>query len=147
MATKSVQTIATMDIKTLILTQPKRQFLASGGTNEQFVKEAGFALQIIRNKPRLAEMDRQSIVDSIVNVALTGLTLNPELRLGYLIPRKGKLYFSSSYMGKREILLRSGMVKNIWVNLVFESDSFSSSRFRQYPMGIFYRLLRPRYGI
>lgn len=122
--TKAVQTIATMDMKTLILTQPKKQFIASGGTDEQFVKEAGFALQMIRNNDYLGTMDRQSIIDSVVNVALTGLTLNPELRLGYLIPRKGKMYFQSSYMGKREILLRSGMVKNIWVNLVYENDFF-----------------------
>jgi len=121
---KAVQTIASMDMKTLILTQPKKQFLASGGTDEQFVKEAGFALQMIRNNEYLGTMDRQSIIDSVVNVALTGLTLNPELRLGYLIPRKGKMYFQSSYMGKREILLRSGMVKNIWVNLVYKNDVF-----------------------
>ena len=122
--TKAVQTIGTMDMKTLILTQPKKQFIASGGTDEQFVKEAGFALQMIRNNDFLAKMDRQSIIDSIVNVALTGLTLNPELKLGYLIPRKGKCYFQSSYMGKREILFRAGMVKNIWVNLVHEKDGF-----------------------
>ncbi len=122
--TKAVQTIATMDMKTLILTQPKRQFIASGGTEQQFIKEAGFALQMMRAKEYLSTMDRQSIVDAVVNVALTGLTLNPELRLGYLVPRKGRLYFQSSYMGKREIVLRAGMVKNIWVNLVHEKDDF-----------------------
>lgn len=116
--------IATMDMKRLILTQPKAQFIASGGTEEQFVKEAGFALQLMQNSEYLAKSDRQSIINAVVNVGLTGLTLNPELKLGYLIPRKGKCYFQSSYMGKREILFRAGMVKNIWVNLVYENDYF-----------------------
>lgn len=116
--------IADMDMKTLILTQPKRQFIASGGTEQEFVKEAGFALQLFQAKPFLATMDRQSIISAVANVALTGLTLNPELKLGYLVPRKGRLYFQSSYMGKREILFRAGMVKNIWVNLVHENDKF-----------------------
>ncbi|MBA7475655.1 hypothetical protein ES707_11027 [subsurface metagenome] len=118
------QSIATMDMKTLVLTQPKKQFIASGGTEEQFIKEAGFALQVIRNNPYLEKMDRNSIVDAVVNVALTGLTLNPVLRLGYLVPFGGKLFFQSSYMGKIEILMRTGVVKNIWVNLVYENDLF-----------------------
>lgn len=119
------QSLATMDMKTLILTQPKKQFIASGGTEEQFIREAGFALQIIRNNSYLEKMDRMSIVDAIVNVALTGLSLNPVLKLGYLVPFKGKLYFWSSYMGKIEILMRSGIVSNIWVSLVHEKDSFT----------------------
>jgi len=48
----------------------------------------------------------------------------PELRLGYLIPRKNRLYFQSSYMGKREILLRSGMVRDVWCELVYKNDNF-----------------------
>ncbi len=121
---KAPVSIATMDIKTLILTQPKAQFIASGGTEQQFIKEAGFALQLMQNNDYLKNCDRQSIINSVVNVALTGLTLNPELKLGYLVPRKGKCYFQSSYMGKREILFRAGMVKNIWVNLVHDNDIF-----------------------
>jgi recombination protein RecT len=116
--------LATMDLKTLILTIPKKQFLASGGDEEQFNREAGFALQLFDQNPFLGKMDRLSIVYSIVNVALTGLTLNPELKLGYLVPRKGKLYFQSSYMGKREILFQAGIVKDIWVSLVHENDPF-----------------------
>jgi recombination protein RecT len=118
------ETLATMPMKKLILTQPKAQFLASGGDEQQFNKEAGFVLQKFQENPYLAKMDRLSIINAVVNVALTGLTLNPELKLGYLVPRKGKLYFQSSYMGKREILFQAGVVKDIWVNLVHENDPF-----------------------
>lgn len=111
-------------IKELVLTFPKKQFIASGGSEEDFVREAGFALQTINNNSYLAKCDRQSIVNAIANVAMTGLSLNPELRLGYLVPRKGKVYFQSSYMGKIDLLIRSGMVKDIFAKLVYENDQF-----------------------
>ena len=107
-----------------IVAMTKDSFLKVGVSEEQFNREAGFAIQAFRNNTYLATMDKQSIKDAVVNVALTGLTLNPELRLGYLIPYKGKLFFRSSYMGKREILLRSGMVRDIWCELVYKNDLF-----------------------
>jgi len=108
-----------------IVLMAKDSFLKAGVSEEQFNKEAGFAIQAFRQNNYLTTMDKQSIKDAIVNVALTGLTLNPELKLGYLIPFKGKLYFRSSYMGKREILLRSGMVRDVYAELVYEGDKFS----------------------
>jgi recombination protein RecT len=108
-----------------IVAMTKDSFVKAGVSEEQFNKEAGFAIQAFRQNDYLAKMDKQSIKDAIVNVALTGLTLNPELKLGYLIPFKGRLYFRSSYMGKREILLRSGMVRDVWSELVYEKDDFS----------------------
>jgi recombination protein RecT len=113
-----------VSVKELVLTFPKKQFIASGGTEEDFVREAGFALQVIDKTPYLLKCDRKSLVNAIANVAMTGLSLNPELRLGYLIPRKGKVYFQSSYMGKVELLIRSGMVKDIYAKLVYENDTF-----------------------
>lgn len=113
-----------VSIKELVLTFPKKQFIASGGSEEDFVREAGFALQVIDNNNYLAKCDRKSLVNAIANVAMTGLSLNPELRLGYLVPRKGKVYFQSSYMGKVDILVRSGMVKDIYAKLVYENDTF-----------------------
>lgn len=115
---------AQINMKRLVLVNPKAQFIASGGTEETFVRESGFALQALYNNPYLMGMEKQSIVNAVVNVALTGLTLNPELKLGYLVPRKGKLYFMSSYMGKVEILKRAGVVKEISAGLVRAGDTF-----------------------
>jgi len=100
------------------------QSLPENKVKEIWERETGYALQIFANNDYLTKLDPVSIVTSIANVALTQLTLNPELRLGYLIPRKNKLYFQSSYMGKREILLRSGMVLDMYANLVHEHDYF-----------------------
>ena len=123
------KTLATMTIKEKV-NQARNRFFAAyqslpdNKVEEIWARETGYALQIFSNNDYLTKMDPVSIVTSVANVALTQLTLNPELRLGYLIPRKGKLYFQSSYMGKREILLRAGMVLDVYANLVHEHDYF-----------------------
>lgn len=109
------------------LTQPKQAFVAAGGTEQQFAREVNFAMQAMMNNPFLiqcAQSDPQHLVEAIKNVGLTGLTLNPELRLGYLVPFKGKIKFMSSYMGKIDILMRTGVVRSIYAELVYSKDQF-----------------------
>lgn len=109
------------------LTKPKQAFIAAGGTEQQFAREINFAMQVLMNNDftlSCAQNYPDHFVESIKNVGLTGLTLNPELRLGYLIPYKGKIKFQSSYMGKIDILLRTGVVKDIYAELVYEKDIF-----------------------
>lgn len=110
------------------LTQPKQAFVATGGTEQQFAREVNFAMQAMMNNTYLiqcAQSDPQHLIEAIKNVGLTGLSLNPELRLGYLVPFKGKIKFMSSYMGKVDILIRTGVVKDIYVELVYEKDEFT----------------------
>ncbi len=127
---KPIKSLAQMSIREKINRAKDKFFAANQSLSEKEVlemweRESGYALQIFHNNEYLGKMDPVSIVTAIANVALTGLTLNPELRLAYLVPRKGKLYFNSSYQGKREILMRAGVVKDVWANLVFENDEFS----------------------
>ena len=68
------------------------------------------------------------LIEAIKNVALTGLSLNPELKLGYLVPYKGKVKFQASYMGKVDILIRTGVVKDIYADLVYTNDKFSMTK-------------------
>jgi recombination protein RecT len=129
----STKALAQMTTKEKI-EQAKEGFVKSFGDPEdkyreqkaiqQWNREFQFALQLFHNNDYLAKMDPISIVTSVINVAQTGLTLNPELKLGYLVPRKGKLYFQSSYAGKREILMRAGIVQDVKVNLVYANDRF-----------------------
>ena len=110
---------------------PKQAFLAAGGSKEQFAREVNFAMQSLMNNDFLlncAKSNPEFLIEAIKNVALTGLTLNPELRLGYLIPYNKKITFRSSYMGKVDILIRSGIVKWIEANLVYEKDAFSVTK-------------------
>jgi len=110
-----------------VLMAPKKAFIAAGGTEQQFARECNFAIQNLMGNDYLfgcAKAYPENFIEAIKNIALTGLTLNPELRLAYLVPYKGKVKFQSSYMGKVDILLRGGVVKWIEASLVYEKDSF-----------------------
>lgn len=110
---------------------PKQAFLKAGGTEQQFAREVNFAMQAMLNNPYLIECAQQYpeyLVEAIKNVSLTGLSLNPELKLGYLVPYKGKIKFQSSYMGKVDILIRTGVVKDIYADLVYSNDEFNLTK-------------------
>lgn len=110
---------------------PKKAFIAAGGTEEQFSREVNFAAQAMLNNPFLivcAKKNPQHLIEAIKNVALTGLTLNPELRLAYLVPYKGVIKFQSSYMGKLDIIMRTGVVKRMYADLVYSNDIFEMSK-------------------
>lgn len=94
---------------------------------KEFAKEASFALQAFSNNSYLetcAKNDRVAVINAIINVAQTGLTLNPVLKLGYLIPMDKKVQFWASYMGKREIVMRTGLVRDAYARLVYAGEFF-----------------------
>jgi recombination protein RecT len=102
----------------------KQRFL-SVMPQETFVKEANFALQIIQNNPKgWQNVDLVSIRSAVENIAFTGLTLNPAMKLAYLIPRKGKAVLDPSYMGLTKILTDSGSVKKLSAVVVYDDEKF-----------------------
>lgn len=110
-----------------LLMQPKKAFIAAGGTEQQFSREVNFAILALMNNTYLIDCATrypEHFIEAIKSVALTGLTLNPELRMAYLVPYKGKVKFQSSYIGKAEILIRAGVVKFIEAQLVYKNDKF-----------------------
>lgn len=112
-------------------TSPRKAFLAAGGTEQQFAREVNFAMQAMLNTPYLIDCAKaypDHLIEAIKNVSLTGLSLNPELKLGYLVPYKGKVKFQASYMGKVDILIRTGVVKDIYADLVYTHDKFSMTK-------------------
>lgn len=87
--------------------------------------ELGFASQYFTDGKKglaLQRCDPDSIRNAVITVARTGITLNPALKLAYLIPRKGKCTLDISYMGLREILLRAGVVLNLEGFIVYEDE-------------------------
>lgn len=96
--------------------------------NLVFQKEASFAMQIFQGNDYLMRMTPDSIKNAIVNVSLTGLSLNPVLKYAYLIPRKGKCVLDVSYMGLAKILTDTGSVKNIEANIVYWGEPFQLER-------------------
>lgn len=108
----------------LLVFAAQKQFEVSNEYKMNFNREAGFAIQILMNNQALLGCDPESVKHSIVNVALTGLTLNPALKYAYLIPRKGKCILDISYMGMIKILTDAGAVKNIDAGVIYSGDKF-----------------------
>jgi len=90
-------------------------------------KELGFAAQIISKSPTLQKCNAQSVIDAVVNSSRVGITLNPSLRLAYLVPRKGIATLEISYMGMITILKKSGGCKYIEAFIVYQDEAFQYS--------------------
>jgi len=96
-----------------------------------FEKEAGFALQILRENEYLSKAAAafpSNLRDAIVNVAGFGVSLNPAKKQAYLIPRnKGgatKVYLDISYMGMLDIATKSGCIDWAQAKCVHENDNY-----------------------
>ena len=117
--------------KILVFTAQK-QFEASNEYKMNFNREADFAIQILSNNPYLMKCDPNSVKDSVVNVALTGITLNPALKFAYLVPRKVKgdlkCILDISYMGMIKILTDAGAVKNVDAGVIYSNDKYDFRR-------------------
>lgn len=92
--------------------------------NLVFQKEAAFAYQIFQSNDYLSKMNPDSIRNAIINVSLTGVTLNPVMKMAYLVPRKGRCVLDISYIGLIKILTDTGSVKNIEAKIVYENEPF-----------------------
>jgi len=88
-------------------------------------REISYAIQIISKNKELQKCSVQSVMDAIVNGSRASVTLNPNLKLAYLIPRKGLACLDISYMGLITILKKSGGCKYIDAYVVFQDEDFS----------------------
>lgn len=86
--------------------------------------ELGFAMQIFQGNAYLQKCEPQSIFNAVVNVARTSITLNPVMRLAYLIPRKNKCVLEFSYMGLVAMLRDNGCIKSISAHIIYEDEEF-----------------------
>jgi recombination protein RecT len=109
-------------------TEPFKTFIQCGKSVQDLQKECNFAAQAMLNNPYLIECARaypQHFIAALKNVVLTGMTLNPTLKLAYLVPYKGKVELSPSYMGKCSFAINTGLVKDIYAMLVYKGDKFT----------------------
>ena len=59
-----------------------------------FEAEAGFAIQALLSNQYafgIAQRNRQSAINSVVNISAIGISLNPAKKQAYLVPRDGKI--------------------------------------------------------
>ncbi|MCZ4311018.1 RecT family recombinase [Vibrio atlanticus] len=111
---------------------------AATGLDVKFYEEAVYARQLIeanynnaRNKQfSLAYASPESIRKAVTLVANSGLTLNPQLGLAYLVPRWNKnaglleCHLEPSYKGLRRLGVDSGAIDTAVAELVYENDTF-----------------------
>lgn len=110
----------------------KKLLSVYSGNNENISKEVkqkalqelGFAYQFISDNELLQKCEPLSIINAITNIARTSITLNPVMRLAYLVPRGGKCVLDFSYMGMISLLKSNGNIKTINSYIVYEDEQF-----------------------
>ena len=108
-------------------TAPYKTFLQNGKTIQDLQRECNFAAQAMLNNPYLIECAQRypdHFVSALKNVVLTGMTLNPTLKLAYLVPYKGKVELQVSYMGKKSFGVNTGLVLDMESYLVYKGEFF-----------------------
>ena len=87
-----------------------------------FIREVNFAIQILKKNTYLQRCDANSVLESVLNVSQTGLSLNPVLNLAYLVPHKGKCVLYPSYQGLCKLATDTGSIKSISCQLIYKGD-------------------------
>jgi len=91
-------------------------------------REISFAMQIINSSAGLQNCTKESLQKAVLNIALTGLSLNPVLKYAYIIPRwspNGSVaVLEPSYQGLIKLLTDTGSIVAIYAHLVYEGDEF-----------------------
>ena len=108
-------------------TAPYKTFVQNGKSLQDLQRECNFAAQAMLDNPYLIDCAKQYpdyFVNALKNVVLTGLTLNPTLKLAYLVPFKGKVQLQASYMGKKSFGINTGLVLDIESYIVYKGDDF-----------------------
>lgn len=108
-------------------TAPYKTFVQEGKDIRDLQRECNFAAQAMLANPYLIDCAKaypDHFVNALKNVVLTGMTLNPTLKLAYLVPFKGKVELQTSYMGKKSFGINTGLVLDIEAYLVYKGDAF-----------------------
>lgn len=90
-------------------------------------KESMFAYQAISANSYIygiAQNNRESVKNAIINVASVGLSLNPATKYAYLVPRDQMICLDISYQGLIKIATDSGSIKWAKAELIYDSDEF-----------------------
>lgn len=95
---------------------------------ETIVKECNFAMQAFNKNNYLNGSTTASKQQAILNVAQIGLTLNPVMRLAYLVPRYAngqvECFLEPSYQGIVKLITDTGSAKSVVAYPVYEGDFF-----------------------
>lgn len=110
------------------MTAAKERFTHITGDQKTWDTESIFAMQALMKTDfamRTANDNPGSVKLAMLNVAGTGLTLNPAHGYAYLIPRDGAIVLDISYKGLIKIATDTGSVQWVRADLVHEKDEFT----------------------
>lgn len=103
--------------------------------NLSFIKELEFYAQALEKNPYLLKTTKESRLTALKNIALSGLSSNPIMKLCYFIPRSRSITIQGqkkkvveclaepSYMGLCKILTDSGSVLSVSATIVYEKEA------------------------
>jgi recombination protein RecT len=98
--------------------------IQSSGNAVNYQSEAMFAMQAIENSDYLQKCHPDSIRNAVINVASIGLTLNPAMKMAYLVPRDGLATLDISYIGLVKLATDSSGIKYVCADVVRREDKF-----------------------
>lgn len=108
-------------------TKPDFNKLAEIHGAVSFDSEAAYAMQILNSNSYLlskAAGNPDSLKTAVLNVAAMGLTLRPDQKLAYLVPRNGSVCLDISYMGYVHLATEAHAIKWAKAEIVRERDTF-----------------------
>lgn len=117
--------VVARDFKTAVAAAQDSFLKANPNFAANYVREAQFAMLCLANNPALDKCDPLTIQLAVIQIAATGLSLNPALKLAYLVPRGTKCSLEPSFQGLVSLLCECGTVSAITAHLVREGEPFS----------------------
>ena len=115
----------------LVNDQAKQQLAAVAAAHMRPSQMLRLMANAIRTTPQLAECDPLSLLGCMMTCASLGLMPNTPLQSAYLIPFKNKrkgiteVQLVVGYRGMIDLARRSGHIRNIHGDVVYEGDEFS----------------------
>ena len=110
------------------LLAPKKADIVKMIGAENLTRETSFALQAVNSNSYLAKSTPVSVAKAIMNVALTGLTLHPNYKMAYLVPKQVngnvEAVLMPSYMGLVKLITDTGSVTSVEARIVYNDDFF-----------------------
>lgn len=106
----------------------KDRFAKAAASTVNYDRESIFAMQALMKTDfamKTANANPQSVHLAMINVASTGLTLNPANGYAYLVPRDGAIVLDISYKGLIKIATDTGSVEWARADVVYEQDTFA----------------------
>lgn len=106
----------------------EERFAKVAAADISYERESIFAMQALMKTDfamQTANKNPQSVHLAMINVASTGLTLNPAYQYAYLVPRDGAIYLDISYKGLLKIATDTGAIRWGRAELVYDGDEFT----------------------